>query len=62
MVGLTLGANNIFDVYPDKYNTSRNGFSGTASSYASGQIPYSRNSNQFGFNGRYWYLTGTISF
>ena len=59
---LTLGANNIFDVYPDKYNTSRNGFVGTASSYASGQIPYSRNSNQFGFNGRYVYLTGSINF
>jgi len=59
---LTLGANNIFDTYPDKYNTSRNGFVGTASSYASGQIPYSRNSNQFGFNGRYLFLTGTIDF
>ena len=60
--GLTLGSNNVFDVYPDKYNTSRNGFTGTASSYASGQIPYSRNSNQFGFNGRYIYLTGTMNF
>ena len=60
--GLTFGANNVFDVYPDKYNTSRNGFAGTASSYASGQIPYSRNSNQFGFNGRYLYLTGNINF
>jgi len=59
---LTLGANNIFDIYPDKYNTTLNGFEGTASSYASGQIPYSRNSNQFGFNGRYMYLTGIINF
>lgn len=59
---LTLGSNNIFDIYPDKYNTTRNGFKGSASSYASGQIPYSRNSNQFGFNGRYLYLTGTIDF
>ncbi len=59
---LTFGANNIFDVYPDKYNTTRNGFVGQASSYASGQIPYSRNSNQFGFNGRYLYFTGTINF
>jgi iron complex outermembrane receptor protein len=59
---LTAGANNLLDVYPDKYNTSRNGFAGSASSYASGQIPYSRNSNQFGFNGRYLYLTGTMNF
>lgn len=59
---LTLGSNNVFDVYPDKYNTERNGFVGTASSYASGQIPYSRNSNQFGFNGRYLYATATMNF
>ncbi len=59
---LTAGANNILDVYPDKYNTDRNGFIGSASSYAAGQIPYSRNSNQFGFNGRYLYLSGSINF
>ena len=58
----SLGSNNIFDIYPDKYNTTRNGFKGTASSYSSGQIPYSRNSNQFGFNGRYVYFTGSINF
>ncbi len=57
----TAGANNVFDIYPDKYNTSRNGFEGSASSYAAGQIPYSRNSNQFGFNGRYLYLTFGIN-
>ena len=58
----TLGSNNIFDVYPDKYNNTADGFVGQASSYASGQIPYSRNSNQFGFNGAYYYFTGTINF
>ncbi len=59
---LSVGSNNIFDIYPDKYNTSRNGFTGSASSYASGQIPYSRNSNQFGFNGRYVYMSASIDF
>jgi len=59
---LALGSNNLFDVYPDKYNNTANGFAGQASSYASGQIPYSRNSNQFGFNGRYVYMTGTMNF
>jgi len=59
---LSVGANNAFDVYPDKYNTTRNGFVGSASSYASGQIPYSRNSNQFGFNGRYMYMSATMDF
>lgn len=59
---LTVGSNNVFDVYPDKYNNTANGFAGQASSYASGQIPYSRNSNQFGFNGRYLYLSTAINF
>jgi len=59
---LAVGSNNIFDVYPDKYNNTANGFAGQASSYANGQIPYSRNSNQFGFNGRYLYFTGTMDF
>lgn len=59
---LTVGSNNVFDVYPDKYNNTADGFTGQASSYASGQIPYSRNSNQFGFNGRYYFVTGTLNF
>ncbi len=59
---LTFGANNVFDVYPDKYNNTRDGFVGQASSYASGQIPYSRNSNQFGFNGAYYYMTANVDF
>jgi iron complex outermembrane receptor protein len=59
---LTLGGNNIFDTYPDKYNNFGDGFVGQASSYSDGQIPYSRNSNQFGFNGAYYYLTATFSF
>jgi len=59
---VTLGGNNIFDTYPDKYNNGRDGFVGTASSYSDGQIPYSRNSNQFGFNGAFYYLTATFGF
>jgi iron complex outermembrane receptor protein len=58
----TLGANNLFDTYPDKYNNRRDGFLGQASSYSDGQIPYSRNSNQFGFNGAYYYLTAILTF
>lgn len=59
---LSVGSNNIFDVYPDKYNNRANGFAGQASSYANGQIPYSRNSNQFGFNGRYLFFSATMDF
>lgn len=58
---ITFGANNIFDVYPDKYNNTADGFVGQASSYANGQIPYSRNSNQFGFNGAYYFMGMNIN-
>lgn len=47
---ITLGANNIFDVYPDKVLASY-------ASYSSGQIPYTRNASQFGFNGSFYYTT-----
>lgn len=47
---ITVGANNIFDVYPDKVLE-------TYASYSSGQIPYTRNANQFGFNGAFYYTT-----
>ncbi|VAW16341.1 Outer membrane TonB-dependent transporter, utilization system for glycans and polysaccharides (PUL), SusC family [hydrothermal vent metagenome] len=59
---VTFGANNIFDVFPDKYNNNADGFIGQAGSYANGQIPYSRNSNQFGFNGSYYFLGMNINF
>ena len=61
-LSLTLGSNNVFDTYPDKYNNRADGFVGQASSYSDGQIPYSRNSNQFGFNGAYYYLTAALTF
>jgi iron complex outermembrane receptor protein len=61
-LSLTLGSNNVFDTYPDKYNAFRDGFVGEAASYSNGQIPYSRNSNQFGFNGAFYYLNAALRF
>ncbi|RXG11985.1 iron complex outermembrane receptor protein [Leeuwenhoekiella aestuarii] len=58
----SIGSNNIFDTYPDKWNNTRDGAIGQASNYSSGQIPYSRNSNQFGFNGAYYYTSLNINF
>jgi iron complex outermembrane receptor protein len=52
---VTLGANNIFDVYPDKVLKSY-------ASYSSGQIPYTRNASQFGFNGSFYYTTFNLRF
>jgi iron complex outermembrane recepter protein len=52
---ITLGGNNITDVYPDKVYSNY-------LSYSNGQVPYSRNVNQFGFNGSYYYGNLMIKF
>ena len=44
-VALTIGANNLFDIYPEKIAIAANS--------NSGQFIYSRSATQFGFNGRY---------
>lgn len=54
-LAITVGGNNITDVYPDKV------FSNYLS-YANGQVPYSRNVNQFGFNGSYYFGNLMIKF
>ncbi len=59
---LTVGANNLFDTYPDKWKNRRDGATGEAASYSNGQTPYTRNANQFGFNGSYYYLTANVNF
>jgi iron complex outermembrane recepter protein len=52
---ITVGGNNITDVYPDKVYSNY-------LSYSNGQVPYSRNVNQFGFNGSYYYGNLMIKF
>ncbi len=59
---LTFGANNLFDSNPDKWNALRDGFVGEASSYSNGQTPFTRNANQFGFNGAYYYVSASVKF
>jgi len=59
---LTVGANNVFDVYPDKWKNRRDGDVGQAASYSDGQTPYTRNANQFGFNGAYYFVTASVKF
>jgi iron complex outermembrane receptor protein len=54
-LSLTFGSNNITDIYPDRVLTN---FAG----YTNGQIPYTRNANQFGFNGAFYYVNATINF
>ncbi|MEO7523643.1 MAG: TonB-dependent receptor [Ferruginibacter sp.] len=52
---LTVGSNNITNVYPDKVLP-------TLSAYATGQSPYNRNVNQFGFAGAFYYGSLTLKF
>jgi iron complex outermembrane receptor protein len=46
---ITIGANNIGNVYPDKLNNFAN--------TGEGRFVYSRNATQFGFNGGYYYTS-----
>ena len=55
LINLTIGSNNFTDVYPDKVYSNY-------ASYTNGQVPYTRNANQFGFNGAYYYGNLTLSF
>ena len=55
-VSITVGGNNLFNVYPDKVDANRFG------SYSNGEIPYTRNAAQFGFNGAYYYTNVTLTF
>ncbi|MCC3151895.1 TonB-dependent receptor [Hymenobacter sp. BT770] len=53
-IGLTLGANNLFNVYPDQI--------AFPSLTASGQTPYTRFTSQFGFMGAYYFTALRFSF
>lgn len=53
-INLTAGANNLFDVYPDKLKVAAN--------TSNNRFIYSRNATQFGFNGGYYFITASASF
>ncbi len=46
-INITMGGNNIFNIYPDKQTHSEN--------VSYGRFPYSRRVQQFGFNGAYYF-------
>ncbi|GAB3541657.1 TonB-dependent receptor [Spirosoma fluminis] len=66
-VVLTLGANNLFDVYPDQlrvtqYATPERFGSAVQDNTSFGRFVYSRNATQFGFNGGYYFLNVSANF
>ena len=72
MLTVTVGANNIFDIYPDKnlkIQTAANplvaggyGTPGTIDLSNANQFEFSRNTSQFGFNGRFVFARLSLSF
>ena len=72
MLKVTVGANNIFDIYPDKnlkIQTAANplvgggyGTPGTIDLSNANQFEFSRNVSQFGFNGRFVFARLSLSF
>lgn len=54
IVNLTIGSNNLLDIYPEKI--------GIAANSNGGQFIYSRSVQQFGFNGRYLFGRIDVSF
>jgi iron complex outermembrane receptor protein len=65
-VRVTIGANNLFDVYPDKLKWFQDGNGDKSNIYygntSDGRFVYSRNATQFGMNGGYYYISLSASF
>lgn len=65
-VRVTIGANNLFDVYPDKLQWFRTGNNDKSNTFyantSDGRFVYSRNATQFGMNGGYYYISLSASF
>lgn len=65
-VRVTIGANNLFDVYPDKLKWFQDGNGDKSNIYygntSDGRFMYSRNATQFGMNGGYYYISLSASF
>lgn len=53
-LSLQVGANNIFDVYPDEHTHSANN--------SFGRFRYSRQATQFGFNGAFYFARASVKF
>ena len=58
---LTLGANNLFNTFPDKLNASSQGIYPITGGGSDGQV-YPRNGGPFGMNGGFWYVRATVKY
>ena len=60
-LGITVGANNVFNTFPDKLNNNSIGLFPITGGSADGQI-YPRNGGPFGMNGGFWYARVKIKY
>ena len=60
-LGITVGANNVFNTFPDKLNNNSIGLLPITGGSADGQI-YPRNGGPFGMNGGFWYARVRIKY
>ncbi|GAB4054403.1 hypothetical protein [Spirosoma litoris] len=66
-LNITVGANNLFDVYPDplrvtNYATPERYGSAALDNSSFGRFVYNRSATQFGFNGGYYFVNLSASF
>ena len=58
---LTLGANNLFNTFPDKLNTNSQAILPITGGGYDGQV-YPRSGGPFGMNGGFWYVRATVKY
>ena len=58
---VTVGANNVFNTFPDKLNNNSIGLFPITGGSADGQV-YPRNGGPFGMNGGFWYARLTMKY
>ena len=54
-LSLTVGSNNVMNIYPEK-------LASTFPGYSHGEIPYSRSVSQIGFNGAYYFISAMLRY
>ena len=58
---ITVGANNVFNTFPDKLNNNSIGLFPVVGGSADGQV-YPRNGGPFGMNGGFWYARVRVKY
>ena len=61
-LSLTVGANNLLDVFPDRAAQDLEGTAGDQNNRSSGRFDWSRRAQQFGIGGRYLFARVSFNF